>query len=663
MASSQGIRAGKAFVELFADDTKLVRGLKAAEKRLKAFGAGVQSIGTKLFGLGTAAVAPLLATTNVFAEMGDQLAKMSARTGISVEALSELGYAAEQSGANLEMLEGGVRKMQKFLVEAAQGSKSAQSTLAKLGLRLSDLGRLTPDQQFELLADRISKIQDPAIRAATAMELFGKTGTSLLPMMQDGAKGIEALKQQARDLGLVISTEDAKAAETFGDTLDDLWKVLKSGVFAIGAALAPLLQDLATSAIRVAKVTADWVRQNKGLIATVFKIVAGVAAAGIVLVVLGTLISGVGVAFGVAASIITGVGTVLGVIGTVIGALLSPIGLVAAAIVGLGGYLLYVSGAGSEALQWLTDAFGALKDDALAAWQGIGDALAAGDLALAAKILWLTLRMEWQKGVAFLQEHWIAFKEFFLSIATDAFYGVVGLLIDAWAGLQVAWVETTTFLADAWTVFTSGLTKGWNTAQNFISKGVLRLMKLFDSSLNIDEASKILDEQFQQQSAATYRQAQQTIGERDRRRQEQRTQIESGRQGAQAEVGRMAEADRAARQQQNESDLKGSEDALQQARKEWEDALAEAASKRQEAETTGSPGRIKRAKDDLNGMPDLLSQVGQDKVSVKGTFNALGARGLASEGPAERTAKASEETAKNTKRLLQEAQHGGLTFS
>jgi len=645
MASSQGSRAGKAFVELFADDTKLVRGLRAAEKRLKAFGAGVQSIGTKLFGLGAAAVAPLLATTNVFADMGDQLAKMSARTGISVEALSELGYAAEQSGADLESLEGGVRKMQKFLVEAAQGSKGAGDTLAKLGLQLSDLGRLTPDQQFELLADRLSKIQDPAIRAATAMEVFGKTGTSLLPLMQDGAKGIEALKQQARNLGLVISTEDAKAAETFGDTLDDLWKVIKSGVFAIGAALAPLLQDLATSAIRVAKVTADWVRQNKGLIVTVFKIAAGVAAAGVALVVLGTLISGVGAAFGVVASIITGIGTVLGVLGTVIGALLSPIGLVSAAVVGLGAYLLYASGAGSEALQWLADAFNALKDDALAAWQGIGDALAAGDLALAAKILWLTLRMEWQKGVAFLQEHWIAFKEFFLSLATDAFYGVVGLLIDAW------------------TVFMSGLTKGWNTAQNFISKGVLRLMKLFDSSLNVDEASKILDEQFQQQTAATDRQAQQTIGERDRRRQEQRTQVETDRQGAQTEVGKMAEADRSARQQQNEADLKGSESALQQARKEWEDAIAEAARKRQDVDASGGPERIKKAKDNLNGMDDLLSQMGQEKVSVKGTFNALGARGLASEGPAERTAKASEETAKNTKRLLQEAQHGGLTFS
>jgi len=662
MASSQGIRAGRAFVELFADDTKLVRGLKAAEKRLKAFGAGVQSIGTKLFGLGAAAVAPLLATTNVFASMGDQLAKMSARTGISVESLSELGYAAEQSGADLQALEGGVRKMQKFLVDAADGSSTAQQTLTRLGLSLADLGSLSPDQQFELLADRLSQIQDPAIRAATAMEVFGKTGTSLLPLMQDGAKGIAALRQQARDLGLVISTEDAKAAETFGDTLDDLWKVIKSGVFAIGAALAPLLQDLATSAIRVAKVTADWVRENKALIVTVFKIAAGVAAGGAVLVVLGTLISGVGAAFGVAASVITGIGTAFGLIATAVGALLSPLGLVTAAVVGLGAYLLYVSGAGSQALGWLADTFQSLKDDALAAWQGIGDALAAGDLALAAKILWLTLRMEWQKGVAFLQEHWIAFKEFFLSIASDAFYGAVGLLIDAWAGLQTAWVETTAFLADAWTLFTSSLTKGWSTAQNFISKGVLRLMKLFDNELDVEGASKILNEDFQRQTAATDREAQQTIGERERRRQEQRTQIETERQSAQSEVGRQAEEDRRTRERQNAADLTATGDAFAAARQEWEAALNEAAQKRADVEAN-APERTQRAQDDLAGMDDLLSKIGDERVSTQGTFNAAAVRGFGGGSVADRTAKATEETAKNTKRLLEQSQHGQLVFT
>ncbi len=477
-ASGQAIRAGRAFVELFADDTKLVRGLRAAERKLKAFGASVQTMGKGLFAMGASVVTPLLAATSVFSEMGDQLAKMSGRTGISVEALSELGYAAEQSGADMSTFEGGVRRMQKFLQSAAEGSTAANGTLAQLGVRFSDLAGMTPDQQFEALAQALSQVANPTTKAALAMELFGKSGTSLLPMMQDGAKGIQELRDQARDLGLVISTEDAKAAEVFGDRLSDLWKVIKSGVFAIGAALAPLLIDLTKQAIRIAKTIADWVRENKALVVTVFKIAAAVAAGGAAIFALGTLISGVGAAFGVAASVITGIGAVLGTLGTIIAALLSPIGLVTAAIVGLGAYLLYVSGAGSAALSWLADTFQALKDEALAAWQGIGDALAAGDLAMAAKILWLTLKMKWQKGVAFLEEHWIRFKEFFVSLATDAFYGVVSLMVDAWAGMQVAWVETTAFMSDAWTIFTSGLTKGWSTAQNFISKGVLKLTQL-----------------------------------------------------------------------------------------------------------------------------------------------------------------------------------------
>src|SRR3990172_2143715 len=141
MASAQGIRAGRAFVELFADDTKLVRGLKAAERKLKAFGAGVRSIGTKLFALGAGIIAPLVSASKVFADMGSDLVDMSQRTGTSVEALSELGYAAEQSGSDLATLEGGLRKMQKAIVAASNGSKSAQESLARLGLSAEQLSR------------------------------------------------------------------------------------------------------------------------------------------------------------------------------------------------------------------------------------------------------------------------------------------------------------------------------------------------------------------------------------------------------------------------------------------------------------------------------------------------------------------------------------------
>ena len=58
MASAQGIRAGRAFVELFADDSKLVRGLRRAEKRLKAFGDRIRNFGLKMASLGSAILAP-----------------------------------------------------------------------------------------------------------------------------------------------------------------------------------------------------------------------------------------------------------------------------------------------------------------------------------------------------------------------------------------------------------------------------------------------------------------------------------------------------------------------------------------------------------------------------------------------------------------------------
>jgi hypothetical protein len=652
MATPQGIRAGRAFVELFADDSQLVRGLKSAERRLKAFGAGVRSIGVQLFALGAGVAAPLAAATNVFADMGDKLAKMSVRTGISVEALSELGYAAEQSGADLDSLEVGVRKMQKFLFEASKGSRAAGATLSKLGLQFADLNGLSPDQQLALVADRLANVQDPALKAALAMEIFGKSGTSLLPLMQDGAKGIEELRQQARDLGLTISTEDAKAAETFGDRLSDLWKVIKSGVFAVGAALAPLLQDLAIRATRIVKVTADWVRQNKNLIVTVFKVAVGVAAGGAALIALGTIISGIGAAFGIAASVITGVGTALGVIGTIVGALLSPIGLVAAAVVGLGAYLLYVSGTGGHALAWLGGKFNALKEMAVQAWGGIADALAAGDLALAARILWLTLKMEWQKGVNTLNQVWVKVKTFFLSVWTDAAFGAAKIATNAWATLQAGWTETVDFLADAWSVFTTGLTKTWNTAVGFIRKAWVRLKSLFDSDLDAEAEITRINEEVAGKNQGADDERDRRIVDRDQARRRRLAEIEGGRSGVLDELDQMREAEHAARQARNESDLQASEAALNQARKEWQAAIAEAARKRSEAESEAGPVGPKTADDPLGDLQERVASARNidfgltqaQKQAIQLQALGVGAGAQAHE----------EQTAKNTQQMIAE---------
>lgn len=304
MTNTSGIRAGRAYVEIFADSGPLARGLKQAQVKLREWGKGVREVGMHVMALGTAMGAPLIAGVKAFTTMGDSLAKISQRTGVSVEALSQLGYAAELSGTNLESLEGGIKKMQRLLVQAAQGSKGAMEALNLLGLSIKDLDTLKPDQQFALLADRISQIHDEAIRTAMAMEVFGRGGTALLPLMNKGAAGIAALREEAQRLGLTIRSQDAGAAEQLKDKFETLWAVLKRGSFAIGSALAPALSELVGHLINAGVAAARWISDNRQLVISLAKIVGTVLAVGAGLVALGTAISSVGTVFGAVRTVI-----------------------------------------------------------------------------------------------------------------------------------------------------------------------------------------------------------------------------------------------------------------------------------------------------------------------------------------------------------------------
>ena len=85
-----------------------------------------------------------------------------------------------------------------------------------------------------------------------------RTGTRLIPLMDEGAKGIEELQKQARDLGLTVSSETAKDAAELNDTLNILWRVIKQGVFTIGGALAPIITSVAQTITRVVVSTCAW---------------------------------------------------------------------------------------------------------------------------------------------------------------------------------------------------------------------------------------------------------------------------------------------------------------------------------------------------------------------------------------------------------------------
>jgi len=665
MADTRGIRAGRAFVELGVSD-KLSAGLRAAQKKLEAFGAGLRSAGVRLAGIGAAAVSAFVGAARHFASAGDDLEEMSQRTGVSVEALSELGFAAEIAGSDLETLETGLKHMQRSIVEAASGSESAQRALAMLGLTARDLSGLAPDEQFKRLADRIARVEDPAQRVALAMQLLGRSGTRLLPLLAEGSKGIEALQERARRLGLTISAETAHDAAELNDALDSLWRVIRQGVFTIGAALAPTLKALAEQITRVIVTVTDWIKRNREVVVWALKVSAAVTVAGIALVGLGLIVSGIGAALGLLAGIVSGVGTVLSLAGAAIGALLSPIGLVVAAVVGLGGVLLVASGAGGEALRWLGEQFMALREEVSSVVGGIADALAAGDIALAAEILWLSLQAAWQQGIAALNRAWLGAKEFFVSTAHEMWFGALAAAEIVFHALEVAWIETTAFLSKTWANFASGFQMIWEEASSWVAKRMLEIQGLFDEGLDVEAAKKAVDQQLESRLLELEDAAQRTVTAREKDRGTARRDAAALHESTLATIGQDFENSQEALRKGTEAGLAESQAALDAARKKLAAAIEEARKKREAADAERDRGAGRTPQDLLGEFEDRLSSLGEGigrRVEVRGTFNALAAQGLASSGgTAERTAKAAEQTARNTKRLVEAAQSGGLTF-
>jgi hypothetical protein len=238
-------------VELGVDATNLRKEFGNALKDTQKLDAGVGKLGVSLgnfSSLALKAVPALAGLTSVagtlglaFASVskainvGSELVDLRDRTGFAIESLSALRYAAGQTGASLADFETATKKMQKAIVE---GSKKFD----ELGLSVTNLRRQRPEAQFLAIAEAISKLSTPAERTAAALEIFGKSGTSLLPLLKDGKNGIKALTDEAKRLGLVLSGEEAEAAEKFGDKLDMLKARGERLAVSLGTKLIPVLE-------------------------------------------------------------------------------------------------------------------------------------------------------------------------------------------------------------------------------------------------------------------------------------------------------------------------------------------------------------------------------------------------------------------------------------
>lgn len=222
-----------------AAERQASKSFSAIEKRAKAFGTALG------IGLVTAATA-LTALTKSAIDNADALRDSSIQLGISTETLSAYSYAAQQTGTDLDSLSRGLKILSKNAADALKPTSEQARVFDALGISVVDAtGNLKQlDQLVPQVADAFAQLEDGTQKAALAQSLFGKSGLELTEFLNSGSRGLEEFTDKARELGLIIGTDTANAADEFNDKMADLRALVSGFGNQLAAELLPRLIEL-----------------------------------------------------------------------------------------------------------------------------------------------------------------------------------------------------------------------------------------------------------------------------------------------------------------------------------------------------------------------------------------------------------------------------------
>lgn len=213
----------------------------SANRMESAFSGASSVIKSALAGIaGAFSVGALTSIVQASLDAADGLAKLSARTGETVENLSKLQYAGSLADVGTEDLEKALVRLNKVMGEAADGSKEAQEAIARFGILPTD----TVGDAFSKIAERIKNTKDETLIASATNDVLGKSFATLLPLLKGGADGIKSVGDELERTGGVISTDAAQAAERFNDNMTRLNRLLKTFVDETLSPLLPVMEAL-----------------------------------------------------------------------------------------------------------------------------------------------------------------------------------------------------------------------------------------------------------------------------------------------------------------------------------------------------------------------------------------------------------------------------------
>jgi TP901 family phage tail tape measure protein len=259
---------------LTLDNKGYTTALNKSQKQTDTFGGYIEKNSAKIKKMGivmTAAggliVAGLGKMISSATKLGDTFNKMSIRTGASTKMLSALRFAAQQSGASLEIVEKGFTRLSKNMFDSTLGLAEAKRGFEALGITVTDNnGELkATDAVFLELAEKFKGMKDGAEKSAIANTIFGRSGVQLIPILNQGKEGIAKLTEEAERLGIVFSTDDAQAAADLTDDMNSLSKSFEGAFKTLSVQMMPILSGIANSITGVITKITAWIKENPEL--------------------------------------------------------------------------------------------------------------------------------------------------------------------------------------------------------------------------------------------------------------------------------------------------------------------------------------------------------------------------------------------------------------
>lgn len=346
MAVMQALLQIKADVKGEGQVNALGRALGGIQQKAAAASAGLKGL-TAAAGMGGlagsfGALAPLLSVGGLVAmtkktlDAGNEMFNLSQKTGVSVEALARFKKAASTSGTDVETVAKAITKLSKGMLEAAQTGKGpTASALQSLGVSATDAsGKLRSADAVMLdIATRFKAMPDGAQKTALAMQLFGKSGAELVPMLNLGGEAIDKMKVK-------MTTAFAQKADEYSDKLTALGGKVGSLGADIAMTLLPVLDKLADGVTAVV----DWFNKlDPGIRNTIVAVSLFAISFGAITTVIGTVVGALGTIGGAIAGVTAALGGA-SIGATIAGWLPVVVSTIGGIIAALGGLVTFITG-------------------------------------------------------------------------------------------------------------------------------------------------------------------------------------------------------------------------------------------------------------------------------------------------------------------------------